>query len=753
MKKRGESEKKVFPFETYFSETKGREPLIFFPISLDFSLNLVAGAVFMDEERLYRMVQGSEGVVERAYPLSDIREARFVSFAGLCACEILVGEAWLEFCRSRGKDRGNVSQLVRILNEIASGAVRPEEARFVKKETVCPRCHRPYARGSQTCAHCDGRKSSVRRLYGFAKPYRLLIFISVFLFGVTAALELVVPYIQKILVDDYVRSPDPASILANFGSLVLVILSMAGVRILIVCASVLRNDLLDVAATRVTVTMRKQLYTHIQSLSVAGISRHTAGDLISRVSGDISTISDFLSRNFPTLAEQLLKFVFVGAVLFARDPRLALFVLLPVPFVVGYFRLVWRYTHKLYHRQWMEQANAHTVLHDIFQGVRVVKVYGTEKSEIEKFDRVIRKVRDISYHNEKVWSCVMPYATFFLQIGNFIMLYYVGNRVLGNEMTLGDLTMFSTYVSLLYAPLRWMAHLPRILQHVATSLTKVYEILDEAPDVADAAGAREIPLRGEIEVDRVTFGYDENENVLENVSVKVHPGEMLGIVGRSGVGKSTLVNLIMRLYDVEKGEIRIDGVNVKDISQHSLRSQIGVVLQETFLFAGTVYDNLAYAKPDATREEIILAAKFAGAHEFILALPDGYQTLIGERGYTLSGGERQRIAIARAVLHDPKILILDEATSSLDTETEKKVQDALARLCRDRTTLAIAHRLSTLRNATKILVLDKKTVAEVGTHEELLQKKGIYYELVMAQRQMSSLKKKKTPLQNGENTI
>ena len=266
--------------------------------------------------------------------------------------------------------------------------------------------------------------------------------------------------------------------------------------------------------------------------------------------------------------------------------------------------------------------------------------------------------------------------------------------------------------------------------------------MDEDPEVADRIHAKDISLRGEIEVDKIWFGYTENENVLENVSVSIKPGEMLGIVGRSGVGKSTLINLVMRLYDVHRGAIRIDGVDIRDITQHSLRSQIGVVLQETFLFAGTVYENIAYAKPDATYEEVLRASRLANAHGFIMKLADGYDTVVGERGHTLSGGERQRIAIARAILHDPKILILDEATSALDTETEKEIQTALARLCKNRTTIAIAHRLSTLRNATKILVLDKKTVAEIGTHEELSAKDGgIYQSLVIAQREMSAVRK------------
>ncbi|MCQ2432793.1 MAG: ATP-binding cassette domain-containing protein, partial [Clostridia bacterium] len=246
-------------------------------------------------------------------------------------------------------------------------------------------------------------------------------------------------------------------------------------------------------------------------------------------------------------------------------------------------------------------------------------------------------------------------------------------------------------------------------------------------------------IRGDITFDNVHFGYDDATEVLKGINLEVKEGEFIGIVGKSGAGKSTLINLVMRMYDVEDGCIRIDGTDIRDISQESLRSQIGVVLQETFLFSGSIYDNIAYAKPGATRDEIITASKIAGAHEFIMKLPDAYNTKVGEKGHTLSGGERQRISIARALLHNPRILILDEATASLDTETEKQIQDALQKLSKNRTTLAIAHRLSTLRNATRLIVIDKGKIAEVGTHEELIRMKGIYFNLVMAQRQMSKM--------------
>ena len=274
------------------------------------------------------------------------------------------------------------------------------------------------------------------------------------------------------------------------------------------------------------------------------------------------------------------------------------------------------------------------------------------------------------------------------------------------------------------------------------SAARVFDIIDEKSDVEESSSAVKSEITGNIEIRNVSFGYNESKEILHKINLTIKPGEMIGIVGRSGVGKSTLINLIMRMYDPDDGEIFFDGVNIKDISQEHLRSKIGAVLQETFLFSGSIYDNIAYAKPGASRDEVIAAAKLAGAHGFIMKLPDAYNTKVGERGYTLSGGERQRVTIARALLHDPKILILDEATSALDTETEKQIQDALAGLMANRTTIAIAHRLSTLRNATRLVVMDGGEIAEIGTHDELMRLKGHYYELVMAQRQVNTIAKK-----------
>lgn len=603
---------------------------------------------------------------------------------------------------------------------------------------TCPKCGRPFPPGAYFCEHCVSKRQYLARLWQLARPYRFYIFASIFLYVCIAVVNLLPPYLNRILVDDFIKA-ETKPLLVQF---LLVIFLILGVNIVTRLLSTLRSLALIEAGNNIVVKLREMVFGKIQMLSISRISKRTSGELMSRVSNDTATVQEFLTSELGNMIEQVITLVAVSVILFVYDWKLALLILFPVPIVMFLHKKFWGTTHKRYNRQWTLNAKTNTVLHDIFSGIRVVKAFGMEKREEERYDEIIAKERDVSISNERFWSFLFPGLNFLMGIGEFFLLYYVGAKILGGEMTLGEMTQFSSYVSLIYGPLRWMANIPRQLVRVMTSIVKIFDVVDENIDVSDAEDAREMTIRGDVTFDHVSFGYDNAANVLKDVNLDIHPGDFIGIVGRSGAGKSTLINLVMRLYDVDEGMIRIDGVDIREIAQSSLRSQIGVVLQETFLFAGTIYDNIAYAKPNATRDEVLNAAKVAGAHPFIMKLPDAYNTKVGEKGHTLSGGERQRVAIARALLHDPRILILDEATASLDTETEKQIQDALQKLTADRTTLAIAHRLSTLRNATKILVLDRGTVAEMGTHEELMKRQGIYYGLVMAQRQMSRMSPK-----------
>jgi ATP-binding cassette subfamily B protein len=345
-----------------------------------------------------------------------------------------------------------------------------------------------------------------------------------------------------------------------------------------------------------------------------------------------------------------------------------------------------------------------------------------------------------------------PVLYFIMSIGNLIVWYVGGYQVIQDSaigaallpdrraFTLGQFFTFIGYLAQFYGPLQFMSRIADFLSRSLASAERVFEVLDTESEVQDAREPVALPrIEGRVEFRRVTFGYEPHKPVLKDVSFSVAPGEMIGLVGQSGAGKSTTINLICRFYEVDEGAVLIDGVNIREIAQKDLRSQIGVVLQEPFLFSGSIYENIAFARPSASRDDIMAAAKAANAHDFIVQKPDGYDTQVGERGQTLSGGERQRVSIARAILHNPRILILDEATASVDTDTEKQIQDAIGRLIQGRTTFAIAHRLSTLRNATRLVVLKDGKVAEIGTHAELTEKKGEFHRLVEMQQQMNTI--------------
>lgn len=685
-----------------------------------------------------RIVVYENGAKKHDIPTDSIKEVVFRKGIGCVFIEYCTkSEEWHIICRADGQYTDFYAAAAREIGNYIEG----KEISYDYEKDVnhrCPKCNRQFRPGSNICEHCVDKKHYLARLWGIAKPYRYLIYLSVIFYFFIAIVNLLPPYINRILVDDFIK----ANAVPKVGEYVLVILSLLAVNIIAKLLSMSRNVLLAKASNKITISLRELVFDKIQKLSISAISKRTSGELMNRVSNDTSELSRFISNDFGNMIEQVLILLAVGIYLFSYDWLLALMIILPTPIVLYSYRLFRKFMRRVYHRQWQLHSRANSILHDTFSGIRVVKAFGMEKREIARYDDISSQERDAQITAEKFFGKVNPVLGFIMGIGEYFLLYYVGSRILGGEMTIGEMSQFSAYVSIIYGPLRWLSFMPRRLSRIMTSVVKIFDVVDEHIDVADRENAVDHKIEGYISFKNVAFGYDKTAYVLRNVTADINPGEMIGIVGKSGVGKSTLINLVMRLYDVVDGSIEIDGIDIRDISQESLRSQIGVVLQETFLFSGTIYDNIAYAKPGATRDEVITAAKIAGAHSFIMKLPNAYNTKVGERGHTLSGGERQRVAIARAVLHNPRILILDEATSSLDTETEKQIQDALQKLIADRTTLAIAHRLSTLRNATRILVLDKGGVAEIGTHDELMRQKGIYYGLVMAQRQMSKMSPK-----------
>ena len=494
-----------------------------------------------------------------------------------------------------------------------------------------------------------------------------------------------------------------------------------------------RTFLLAWTAERIVADLRNKTYAHLQTLSQDFFSEYRTGDLISRVSNDADRICSFLSLQFIDFAADVLLISMSAVILFSIDPWLALATLAPLPFIAW---LVQSVRDRLLNRftAGNEAMGAMTsVLADTIPGIRVVKAFAQESREVERF----RKANDVLLAaNDEVnreWSYFGPIVALLTDLGLLIVWGCGVYAVFHHRITVGVLTAFVAYISRFYSRLDSMSRMAAATQRAAVSANRLFEILDRTPGVPEPENP--VPLThmdGAVELENVRFNFGARE-ILAGVSTSIRPGEMIGLVGSSGAGKTTLINLLCRFYDVSSGVVRIDGIDVRQLRLSDLRRQIGLVLQEPFLFFGTIAENIAYGRPDASREEIVAAAQAARAHDFILSLADGYDSTVGERGQLLSGGERQRISIARALLVNPRILILDEATSSVDNETERDIQLALDNLIKGRTTIAIAHRLTTLQQADRLLVLDHGQIVEEGTHESLLALNGVYRRLYEAQ--------------------
>ncbi len=625
----------------------------------------------------------------------------------------------LPVCRFSMTRVSEIGEFTKVINHYLKTGEETEIS--TKGFRVCPKCGRHYAKGLDVCLFCVEKSYLAKRLFGIAKPYSKQFLFASFLVLCSTGFGVMLPIINSRIVD-YGLSAEAISRGTAVHDIVLYAVLLGATQIFGQFFRMLSQR----RANKISTSLSNEL---------------TAGDLMKRISRDTETVKGFITEQGMYALEKLVMFIVVFVILMRISPILTFFVILPIPFVVYAMRKFWTFIHIRFEKQWRRASRADSILHDIVRGIRVVKSFGSEDREIEKFASVSRQLADISVSNEHLWAVTFPFMFFFTGIGEFFVLYIGGRGVLNGTMTAGQLLEFSLFLGYLYQPLTWVAFLPRKLGELTTSLIKIFEITDEVSDVEDSENPIPAQLGGDIVFKDVQFGYKAYEPVLRDINLTVKQGEMIGLVGHSGAGKSTLINLIMRLYDTDTGTITVNGNDIRDMAQGEYREKIGVVFQETFLFSGTVYDNIAYARKNAEPGEVIAAAKAANAHDFIMKLPDGYNTFVGENGLNLSGGERQRISIARAVLRNPEILILDEATSALDPETESSIQDALAKLVKGRTTFAIAHRLATLRNADRLVVIEKGRIAETGSHRELLMRNGIYANLVMAQRQTAKLTK------------
>ena len=599
-------------------------------------------------------------------------------------------------------------------------------------ERYCPKCGRPYLLHTKICPFCRDNKEIYKKLWGMTRGLRLMMLFPLLASIISVAFRFVLPFVQKIAINEYILNGDRAdNYLLQFGVIIgaIIMLDLAHRAV-----NVIQGRIAAVSGNRFTRTLRAILFEKIQMLSMNSISAKTTGDLMGRINNDVNVVQNFMTHLLPTYFGQLFSFILALGLLLWLNPLMCLFVFIPLPIAIF---AIFKFRENMRRRNvhsWLLGQRTNHLLQDVINGARVVKAYGNEAIAVADFEKHTEAQAVCDEDNGKVFDTIFPILGYVVRFGSYLILLYGNLLLFRGGMDVGTLNQFNSYANIIYEPLMQITAIPRNISAFMTSLSKIFEILEEEPDVSDVKMPRNDRIKGDVEIKNVTFGYESYNPVLKNVSLSVKAGEMIGLVGHSGCGKTTLINLIMRLYEVNRGSIEIDGINIKEFSQNALRSQIGVVLQETHLFSGSVRDNIRYGNPHATNEEVVMAARAANAHDFIINLPEGYNTMVGEKGFSLSGGERQRIAIARALIHNPKILILDEATAALDTETEKLIQDALNKLAVGRTTFAIAHRLSTLRNADKILVLDHGNVVEFGTHVELLNSRGHYYKLVMAQK-------------------
>jgi ATP-binding cassette subfamily B protein len=712
----------------------GERVLAALPIDLDARLRFGEGLVVVTDRRVAARAPGETGW--QAWPLRDGLLLRKRDHAGVGTLELVDASARLEhWCFTLVHDAA-AQRLIESL-ELALLARTSGEA-APAAPARCPRCRAVLPPGSDECPACAPAPEAAPstwvlfRLWRFARPYKGQLLLGFLLTLGSTAATLVPPYLTMPLMDE-VLIPYQKGVPIQPST---VAMYMGGLLVAALVAWVLgwaRTYTLALVSERMGADLRTQTYEHLLSMSLQYFGGKRTGDLMARIGAETDRINLFLSLHLLDFATDVLMIAMTAAILISIDPWLALVTLVPLPLIAWLIHLVrdrLRTGFEKVDRVWAEVTS---VLADTIPGIRVVKAFAQEQRESERFRDANRHNLAINDRVNRVWSLFSPTVTMLTEIGLLVVWAFGVWQIANDRITVGVLTAFLAYIGRFYLRLDSMSRIVSFTQKAAAGAKRIFDILDAVSSVPEPANPVTLPrVEGRIQLEGAAFRYG-NRAIIRGIDLDIAPGEMIGLVGHSGSGKSTLVNLICRFYDVTDGTVRIDGIDVRNVPVAQFRRHIGLVLQEPFLFFGTIAENIAYGKPDATRAEIVAAARAAHAHDFILRLPHGYDSLVGERGQALSGGERQRISIARALLIDPRILILDEATSAVDTETEKEIQKALDNLVQGRTTIAIAHRLSTLRKANRLVVLDRGQVVEVGDHETLMQREGAYFRLYQAQ--------------------
>ncbi len=715
-------------------------------VDLDAQLCFNPGILICTEGRLISIEKRAHG--EFQTQLWDLRpelKVNYFDYAGVGNLELLDSDSKLVAWRFTLKYQQNASQITELVNLLCQSlALDPQapisqdsESERLSQENRCPQC-KALLDASGQCRSCQRQAAapavswSLFRLWRFAKPYQWQLLSGFLLTLAATAATLVPPYLTMPLMDD-VLIPFQNGQQIDIDKVSLYLMGLFGSALLAWGLGWAKTYILALVSERIGADLRTSAYEHLLKLSLEYFGGRRTGDLMSRIGSETDRLCVFLSLHLLDFATDVLMILMTAFILVAIDPWLAVATLVPLPFIAWLIHIVrdrLRTGFEKIDRVWSELTN---VLADTIPGIRVVKAFAQEERETARFREANRHNLNMNDRINFLWSLFSPTVTMMTEVGLLVVWAFGIWQVAHHDITVGVLTAFLAYIGRFYNRLDSMSRIVSNTQKAAAGAKRIFEILDHVSSVPEPKHPKHLgAVRGEIQINQAGFRYG-NRAVIKDLTLNIQPGEMIGLVGQSGSGKSTMVNLICRFYDLSEGAIQLDGVDIRDLTLAEYRSHIGLVLQEPFLFFGTIAENIAYGRPAASRQEIVNAARAANAHEFILRLPQGYDSLVGERGQGLSGGERQRISIARALLINPKILIMDEATSSVDTETEQEIQKALDNLVKGRTTIAIAHRLSTLHKADRLVVMEAGQIVEMGKHDELLQRKGAYWRLYEAQ--------------------